>query len=59
MDADIVVFDADRVIDNSTYEEPTLPPTGIEFVIVGGKTVVEAGQVVEGALPGVGVKSGK
>ena len=59
MDADIVVFDADRVIDNSTYEEPTLPPTGIEFVIVGGKAVVEAGQVVEGPLPGVGVKSGK
>ena len=59
MDADIVVFDADRVIDNSTYEEPTLPPTGIEFVIVGGKTVVEAGQVVEGALPGVGVKADK
>ncbi len=57
MDADIVVFDADRVIDNSTYEEPTLAPTGIEFVVVGGRAVIEAGEVVEGALPGVGLKA--
>ncbi len=57
MDADIVVFDADRVIDNSTYEEPTLAPTGIEYVVVGGMAVVEAGGVVEGALPGVGLRA--
>jgi N-acyl-D-aspartate/D-glutamate deacylase len=59
MDADVVVFDADRVIDNSTYEEPTLPPTGMEYVIVGGRTVVEVGEVVEGTLPGVGVRAGR
>ena len=59
MDADVVVFDADRVIDNSTYEQPTLPPTGMEYVIVGGRTVVEAGEVVEGTLPGVGVRAGR
>ena len=57
MDADIVVFDADRVIDNSTYEEPTLAPTGIEFVVVGGEAVVEAGEIVEGALPGGGIRA--
>lgn len=57
MDADIVVFDADRVIDNSTYEEPALPPTGIEYVVVGGRAVVEAGEVVEGVLPGVGLRA--
>lgn len=57
MDADIVVFDADRVIDNSTYEEPTLPPTGMEYVVVGGRAVIEAGEVVEGALPGVGLRA--
>ena len=57
MDADIVVFDAERVIDNSTYEEPTLTPTGIEYVVVGGRAVVEAGEVVEGALPGVGIRA--
>ena len=57
MDADIVVFDPDRVIDNSTYEQPALPPTGIEYVVVGGKAVVEAAVVVEGAMPGVGIKA--
>ncbi len=57
MDADVVVFDADRVIDHSTYEEPTLAPTGIEYVVVGGRAVVEAGKVVEGALPGVGLRA--
>ena len=57
MDADIVVFDADRVIDNSTYEQPALPPTGIEYVVVGGKAVVDAAEVVEGALPRVGIKA--
>ena len=57
MDADIVIFDADRVIDNSTYESPTLPPTGIEHVIVVGTPVVSRAQIVEGAAPGVGIRA--
>ena len=58
MDADVVIFDADTVIDNSTYEQPALPPTGIEYVFVGGTPIVEHANIVEGALPGVGVKAG-
>ena len=57
MDADIVIFDPDRVIDNSTYEDPTLPPTGVEHVIVGGTPVVENAAIVEGALPGRGIRA--
>ena len=57
MDADIVVFNADTVVDNATYEEPSLPPTGIEYVVVGGTPVVEQGEMVEGVMPGVGVKA--
>ena len=57
MDADIVVFNPDTVIDNSTYEEPSLSPTGIEHVIVGGTPVVERGEVVEGVMSGVGVRA--
>ena len=34
-------FDPERVIDNSTYERPNLPPTGIEHVIVSGVPVVQ------------------
>ena len=56
-DADIVVFNPDTVIDNSTYEDPSLPPTGIEHVIVGGTQVVEASEVVEGVSPGQGIRA--
>ena len=57
MDADIVVFNPGTVIDNATYEEPTLAPTGIEHVIVGGVPVVVASEVVAGVLPGQGVRA--
>jgi len=40
--ADLVVFDPDRVIDRATYEEPELPPSGIDWVIVGGAVAVDA-----------------
>ena len=49
--ADLVVFDADRVRSNATYEEPRQYPDGIEWVIVGGDVVVERGQHT-GARPG-------
>jgi len=51
MCADVVVFDYERVLDNSTYEEPSLYPEGVEFVIVNGEMVVEKGRHT-GALPG-------
>ena len=50
-DADIVVFDPDMVNDCATYQEPLKPPTGINYVIVGGKTVLEHGELT-GAHPG-------
>ena len=34
--ADLVVFDADTVIDRSTFAEPTLPADGIDAVVVNG-----------------------
>ncbi len=56
-DADIVVFNPETVIDNATYEEPTLPPTGIEHVVVGGTAVVRSSQIVSGVSPGQGVRA--
>ena len=35
-DADIVIFDYDRIADRATVEHPEYPSTGIEYVIVGG-----------------------
>jgi N-acyl-D-aspartate/D-glutamate deacylase len=51
-DADITVFDANRVIDKATYEEPLQYSEGIQFVLVNGAPVVKDGQLVEGASPG-------
>jgi N-acyl-D-aspartate/D-glutamate deacylase len=51
-DADITVFDAGRVIDRATYEEPLRASEGIQFVLVNGVPVVKDGQLVDGVFPG-------
>jgi dihydroorotase len=51
-DADITVFDANRIIDKATYEEPLQYSEGIQFVLVNGVPVVKDGQVVAGVFPG-------
>lgn len=51
-DADITIFDPNRVIDRATYEEPLRYSEGIPFVIVNGVPVVKDGQLVEGVVPG-------
>jgi len=56
-DADITVFDASRVIDKATYEEPLQYSEGIEFVLVNGVAVVRAGQLVDGVFPGRGARA--
>jgi N-acyl-D-aspartate/D-glutamate deacylase len=56
-DADMTIFDAARVIDRSTYREPTIPPAGILHVIVNGVPVVANGQPVDGVTPGRAVRA--
>ena len=56
-DADITIFDAARVMDRSTYREPSLPPVGIQHVIVNGVSVVASGRAVEGVAPGKPVRA--
>jgi N-acyl-D-aspartate/D-glutamate deacylase len=56
-DADVTIFDASRVIDRSTYREPSLPPAGIEYVLVNGVLVVSNGHPVEGVNPGQPVRA--
>jgi len=51
-DADITVFDPDKVIDKATYEEPLQYSEGIHFVFVNGTLVVKDGKLVEGVFPG-------
>jgi N-acyl-D-amino-acid deacylase len=42
--ADVVVFDFDKIQDESTYERPFVPPTGIDYVLVNGQVVIEKGK---------------
>jgi N-acyl-D-amino-acid deacylase len=49
--ADITVFDAARVIDRATFENPHQYPLGIEHVLVNGVPVLEKGEHT-GARPG-------
>jgi N-acyl-D-aspartate/D-glutamate deacylase len=51
-DADITVFDANRVIDKATYEKPLQHSEGIQFVLVNGVPVVKDGKLVDGVFPG-------
>lgn len=51
-DADITMFDAQRVTDKATFEEPMQYSEGIQFVLVNGIPVVSDGQLAEGVLPG-------
>lgn len=44
MFADIVVLDANKVIDRATFENPNQYPAGIEYVLVNGKISVDKGQ---------------
>lgn len=42
--ADIVVFDAEKVKDMSTYEQPHQYSTGFDYVLVNGKITVDQGK---------------
>ncbi len=42
--ADITVFDPDKIIDKATFEVPQQYPVGISYVIVNGEVVVEKGK---------------
>ena len=55
-DADITIFDPDRVIDRATFDRPAQYSDGIPFVMVNGVFVVRDGQLQEGAAPGVGLR---
>ncbi len=50
--ADLVVFDPATILDRATWHEPTLPPVGIDHVLVNGVAVVDAG-VLTGARAGM------
>jgi dihydroorotase len=56
-DADIVVFNPDKVIDKATFENAAQYSVGIENVIVAGVFVLKNGTFVEGVYPGAGLRT--
>jgi dihydroorotase len=55
-DADITVFDPDRVIDRATFDNPAQYSEGIPYVLVRGVLVVRDGKLAQGVAPGRGVR---
>lgn len=45
-DADVLIFDPERIKDNSTFENPILPPDGIEYVIIDGKLAAKGQKIL-------------
>ena len=58
-DADLVVFDPQRIVDRATFAEPALPSEGIAHVLVNGQFVVRDGEPQWDSHPGQPVRRGK
>ena len=56
-DADISVFDPNRVIDKATFENPKQYSEGFRYVIVEGTLVVREGKLQDGVAPGQGIRA--
>jgi N-acyl-D-amino-acid deacylase len=48
--ADIVLFNAEEIEDKATFENPSLPPTGIEYVVLNGKVALKHGEIINRRL---------
>ena len=49
-DADIAVFDLERVIERATFDEPAQHADGIAYVLVNGVFVVKDGKLAVGSM---------
>jgi hypothetical protein len=56
-DADITLFDPERVIDKATFKEPIKYSEGIGYVLVNGVLVVKEGQLQTSATPGKPIRA--
>jgi N-acyl-D-aspartate/D-glutamate deacylase len=54
-DADITVFDPDRVIDRATFDKPAQYSEGIPFVLVEGTLAVKDSEIRTRIFPGTGI----
>lgn len=45
-DADVVIFDMDRIQDGATFKEPVNAPSGIDYVFIGGEIAAENCRII-------------
>ena len=45
-DADITIFDLEKIQDGATFAEPALAPTGIDYVLIGGEIAARNCEIV-------------
>ena len=57
-DADITVFDPEKVIDKATFKEPTKYSEGISYVLVNGVPVIKDSQLLTDVTPGKPIRAG-
>ena len=45
-DADVVIFDANKIADRAVFPSPLLSPAGIDYVLVGGELAARDCRIV-------------
>jgi N-acyl-D-glutamate deacylase len=55
-DADLIVFDPERVTAVATVEQPAALSVGMEYVLVGGTLLIDKGRLNTRALPGQAIR---
>ncbi len=45
-DADITIFDPEKIRDNATFASPVLPPEGIDYVFIGGQLAAKDCKII-------------
>ena len=56
-DADLVVFDPQTIVDQSTFEQPAKYSKGVRLVLVGGTSVVKDGKLQDAIAPGRAIRA--
>ena len=46
-DADIVIFDPEKIRDTASFEDPLSPPVGIDWVFVNGVAAAKDGKMID------------
>ena len=49
-DADVVIFDLNRVTDRATFEDGQIPSEGFDWVLIGGRVALQNDRIINNRL---------